>query len=133
MPWEIPAAGRWKLKPAGCRNCAPDHGLLSGHCGYAVCCRYHAGWLSQKLRALLQRVRISGGEATVLKAVRMKILNSFGFVALVVFAAVLLTSVSLSAPAEREPRPEEFSLIHAYMTPAAQRSEQIFRLHPRRN
>lgn len=69
----------------------------------------------------------------MLKAVRIKILNSFGFVALVVFAAVLLTSVSLSAPAEREPRPEEYNLIHAYMTPTAQRSEQIFRLHPRRN
>ena len=60
----------------------------------------------------------------VLNAGGLKIFNSFGFIALVVFIAVLLTSVSLSAPARHDPIVNEFGLVHAHMTPAVQRFEQ---------
>ena len=69
----------------------------------------------------------------VLKAGSLKVFNSFGFIALIVFTAVLLTSVSLSVPAGRKPVAAELSLVHAHMTPSAQRFEQLIRQHPPRD
>jgi len=43
-----------------------------------------------------------------------KIFNSFWFIGLLVFAAVLLTSVSFSAPAERDLSIEEQSMIQSH-------------------
>lgn len=63
----------------------------------------------------------------------MKVFNSFGFIVLIVFAAVLLTSISLSVPAERKPEIAETSRVHEHMTPSAQRFEQLIRQSPLRN
>jgi hypothetical protein len=60
----------------------------------------------------------------VLSAGRLKVFNSLGFIALIVFIAVLLTSVSLSSPAERNPFVTEFSLAHTPKTPAAKHNKQ---------
>lgn len=43
-----------------------------------------------------------------------KIFNSFWFIGLLVFAAVLITSVSFSAPAERDLSIEEQSMIQSH-------------------
>lgn len=69
----------------------------------------------------------------MLKTGGLKVFNSFGFIALVVFMAVLLTSASLSVPAGRKPVAAELSLEHAHMTPSAQRFERLIRQHPPRN
>ena len=63
----------------------------------------------------------------------MKVFNSFGFLALLVFAAVLLTSVSLSAPAERVSCAVTSGPIHAHKTPAAQCPGQIVHPQPHRD
>lgn len=66
----------------------------------------------------------------MLKQGGLKVFNSFGFFALIVFVAVLLTSMSLSAPAERKPDAAEFSRVHAHMTPYSQRFEHLVRQPP---
>ena len=80
-----------------------------------------------------QLFRSSGCEVAVLKTGGLKVFNSFGFIALVVFMAVLLTSVSLSVPAGRKPVAAELSPVHAHMTPSAQPFEQLIRQHRPRN
>ena len=80
-----------------------------------------------------QLFRSSGCEVAVLKTGGLKVFNSFGFIALVVFMAVLLTSVSLSIPAGRKPVAAELSLVHPHMKPSAQRFGQLIRQHPPRN
>jgi len=73
------------------------------------------------------------GDKTTVKIVSMKVFNSFGFLALVVFAAVLLTSVSLLAPAERVSGTVTPGTFSAHMTPAAQRFGQIVHPQPHRD
>jgi hypothetical protein len=55
----------------------------------------------------------SGG-AVVFNFYCQKIFNSFWFIGLLVFAAVLLTSVSFSAPAERDLSVKEQSMIQSH-------------------
>lgn len=74
----------------------------------------------------MERRSFSGfwDEVAVLNTGGLRIFNSFGFIALVVFLAVLLTSVSLSAPAGRTHAVTELDQVPAHITPSAQRPEQ---------
>jgi hypothetical protein len=79
------------------------------------------------LYAALQPLRVPDGEVMFLNSGGLKVFDSIGFVVLIVFVAVLLTSVSLSAPAEHRYRAEEYSSVHAPMTPSAQRFDRSAR------
>jgi hypothetical protein len=53
--------------------------------------------------------------ATVFNSYCQKIFNSFWFIGLLVFAAVLITSVTFSAPVERDLSVEEQRLIQSHL------------------
>lgn len=74
----------------------------------------------------MERRSLSGfwDEVAVLNTGGLRIFNSLGFIALVVFLAVLLTSVSLSAPAGRTHTVTEPQKVRVHITAPAQRPEQ---------
>jgi hypothetical protein len=70
--------------------------------------------------------------ADVSKATRGNIFNSFWFIGLLVFTAVLVTTVGVSAPIERNPSVIEKNLIHSHFKALSHTGELSLR-SPQRN
>jgi hypothetical protein len=68
------------------------------------------------------------GAIVVYKTFRGNIFNSFWFIGLLVFAAVLITSVGVSAPVERNPSAIENNLIQTHFKAVSHTAELPLRI-----